>query len=194
MPTSRRPLDRNPAVVYGLLAMPVVLLSIAGYTGYALYPRFDLPTASGLGLLVLAAAAGIASFFSPCSFPLLVTLLSRTEDGQQPSTWRVLRFASALALGAILFLALVGLIISLGGDALFGGVTFTSTAGRVIRTVVGALLLLLGMAQLGYIRLPFYRVADIATPLMQGQAKLRRQHPTLGFGVYGFAYLLAGFG
>jgi hypothetical protein len=34
-----------------------VILAVAGYNGYVLYPRFDLPAVSDTGLLVLAAAA-----------------------------------------------------------------------------------------------------------------------------------------
>ena len=37
----------------------------------------DLPAGEGAGLAVLAAGAGVAAFFSPCSFPLLVTALAR---------------------------------------------------------------------------------------------------------------------
>lgn len=194
MPITRQTSQRNPASSYGLLVLAVVMLSLAGNIGYELYPRFDLPAASGVGLLLPAAAAGIASFFSPCSFPLLVTLLSQQGESHHPDHWRVLRHASALALGAVIFLALVGMSISLGGDALFGGITFTSTAGRLIRTMAGALLLLLGLVQLGYIQWSFYRVADLTTPLMRRQANLRRQKPALGFGLYGFTYLLTGFG
>src|ERR671911_3017045 len=62
---------------YWLLAAGLVLAGLAGYLGYVAFPRFDLAAGVGAGLLVLAAAAGVASFFSPCSFPLLVTLLPR---------------------------------------------------------------------------------------------------------------------
>jgi hypothetical protein len=49
---------------YFLLALVVLVLAAAGYTVYALYPRFDLPPATGIGLLALAAIAGIASLFT----------------------------------------------------------------------------------------------------------------------------------
>lgn len=188
----------NRQTAFWLLTIAVVALAVAGYTGYALYPRFDLPAVSGASLLVLAAAAGIASFFSPCSFTLLLTLLAGNIDAagerQTRNTKQALRPAAALAIGATLFLLLTGALIALGGDALFAGVTFTSVAGRTIRTVVGLLLILLGLIQLGAIPLSFHGISDAATPLMRRQAKLRRQKPTLGFGLYGFAYLLAGFG
>lgn len=197
MPTTRQASQGSSGLGYGLLAAAVVVLAVAGYAGYALYPRFDLPSVSGIGLLVLAAAAGIASFFSPCSFPLLVTLLAReagSRTDRRSSAGRAFRFATALALGATTFLLLAGVVIALGGDALFAGVTFTSTAGRTIRTGVGLLLILLGLIQLGAIPLSFHWAAKGAAPLMRAQARLRRRKPTLGFGLFGFGYLLAGFG
>lgn len=198
MPTSRETHGHQTGLGYWLLALAVVALAVAGYTGYALYPRFDLPAVSGASLLVLAAAAGIASFFSPCSFSLLVTLLARDTgqrgERQAGSATRTLRSASALAIGATVFLFATGAIVALGGDALFAGVTFTSVAGRTIRTVIGVLLIVLGLIQLGAIPLSFHGISDAANPLMRRQAKLRRQNPTLGFGLYGFVYLLAGFG
>lgn len=190
---------RRQWIGYGLLTVIVVVLAVAGYGGYILYPRFGLPAAQGASLLLLAVAAGIGSFFSPCSFPLMVTLLARQSgieaqpDGR-PSLGKALSFAVALALGASAFLLLSGIILALGGGALFAGVTFMSTQGRIIRVVVGAVLVTLGLIQLG--RLPFNLdvIARLANPLMRSQARERRQRPLLGFAILGFAYPLAGFG
>jgi cytochrome c biogenesis protein CcdA len=197
MPTRQPTAQHDPRFWYLLLAAIVGVLALAGYTGYVLYPRFDLPAVTGIGLLVLAAGAGIASFFSPCSFPLLVSLLAR-ESGAGAGTTRnrltrPLRFATALALGATLFLLLTGIAIALGAAALFADVTFTSTAGRLIRLMVGALLIVLGLIQLGLLPVSLSAHA-VASPLMQRQARLRREQPTLGYGLFGFGYLLAGFG
>lgn len=184
---------------YILLASMVAILALAGYAGYVLYPRFDLPAETGIGLLVLAAGTGIASFFSPCSFPLLVTLLSR-ESGARPGQSdarmrRTLGFATALALGATAFLILTGVGIALGASALFEGVTFTSTIGRAIRLGIGVLLIVLGLIQVGVIRAAFGGgMHAVTTPIMRRQARLRREHQTAGFGLFGFIYILAGFG
>lgn len=188
---------------YGLLVVGVALLGSGGYGAYLLYPRFNLPVVDAVGLAVLSLAAGVASFFSPCSFPLLATLLMREARGGQDRTrtpgrpivlGRALTYAAALSLGTVVFLVLTASVIAAGGQALVEQVTFTSLAGRVIRTLVGALLIALGLVQLGVLRLSFYRVADLARPLLQSQARMRRRAPVLGFALFGFGYLLAGFG
>src|SRR5918996_21871 len=112
LPVTPRPSGRS-RTRYVVLAGAVALAGLAGYVGYVVYPRFDLPSVTGAGLLLLAAGAGVASFFSPCSFPLLLTLLAREVGGEPPS--RRLRsalvFAGAFSVGAVAFvLVLLGLI------------------------------------------------------------------------------------
>lgn len=182
---------------YGLLVLGVAALALAGYVGYELYPRFDLPAAEGAGLLILATGAGIASFFAPCSFPLLVTLLSRPAGRRRSATTeaRPLVFGAALAAGAAAFLLLSGVVIALGGRAFFESVTFTSTAGRTLRIIVGSLLIVLGLIQLGvFAASSFHVVEGVTKNLNRSQARLRREHPVAGYLAFGFFYLLAGFG
>ena len=154
----------------------------------------------------LAAGAGVASFFSPCAFPLRVTLLARevgtdgnaADDhdggggGSAPA--RGVQFATALAAGAAVFLVIVGVGIGVGGGALFSQVTFTSTAGIVLRIIMGVLLVLLGLIQLGVIPVPLHAVQAVSRPLLQQQAETRRSAPLAGGALFGFGYLLAGFG
>lgn len=193
--------SKTSALPYGLLLLVVLALALAGYSGYVLYPRFDLPSAAGAGLLVLAAMAGIASFFSPCAFPLLVTLLARetgasqNENGKTPRPLgRALTFASALSVGASLFLLLVGAGIAAGAAPLFASVTFTSGIGRGLRAAIGVLLILLSLVQMGVISVSFDAFEQLTRPLMRRQAQMRRQRPALAFGLFGFVYVLAGFG
>jgi cytochrome c-type biogenesis protein len=172
------------------------VVAAGGFVGYVLYPRFDFPGVEGVGLLGLAAAAGVASFFSPCSFPLLVTLLARqaVADSEAGRPARPAIFGASLALGAAVFMLMAGLVIALGGEALFAGVTFTSTTGITIRVVVGVLLIFLGLIQIGVVPLSMHAVSGVVQPLLKQQARLRRERPVLGFTMFGFAYVLAGFG
>lgn len=187
---------RGGAGGYLAFVLLVLLLAVVGYAGYALYPRFGLPAVEGAAVLLLAAGAGVASFFSPCAFGLLVTLLAR-ETGAGESRRglaRALAFAAGLSAGAAAFVMVVGLVIGLGGAGLVGGVTFTSTAGWALRLAVGAALVLLGLIQLELLPNPLHRVADRIRPLRRLSARERRQRPFLGDVLFGFGYLLAGFG
>jgi cytochrome c biogenesis protein CcdA/copper chaperone CopZ len=200
-PAAARPEMRGRSRAgYWVLAAGVLLLALAGYSGYVLYPRFGLTVIEGATLLVLASGAGVASFFSPCSFPLLVTLLAQQAKAETPAgkaripLGRALSFASALSVGAALFLLLSGLVIALGGEVLFAGVTFTSPAGRIIRVMVGQLLILLGLMQVGVLPFSLHMVEHLSRPLLRWQAQQQRSRPAVGFGILGFGYVLAGFG
>lgn len=187
---------RRTEVPYAVLIVATLAVALLGYLGYVLYPRFHLPAATGASLILLSAAAGIASFFSPCGFPLLVTVLARDatrEDDQLPLR-RALGFGAWLSLGGATFVLLVGLLIAFGAGGLVETVTFTSTTGIVLRSVVGALLVYLGLVQLNVLRAHFGAVERAIRPLLGKQAQLRREHPPIGFTALGFGYLLAGFG
>lgn len=192
--------EQKKVFPYLIFVSFIILLSIAAYSGYVFYPRFDLPAATGSGLLVLAAGAGVASFFAPCSFPLLVTLLSREvgvedEEKKKKTRPKTSSFALALSAGATSFLILAGVILAFGGQQLFSGFTFTSPQAMTTRVIVGIVLILLGLVQSGILsRKGFDWIGDYAKPLIRTQAKLRKEHPIRAFFIYGFGYLIAGFG
>jgi cytochrome c biogenesis protein CcdA len=189
-----------PGLWYALLALTVVLVAVTGWLGFLIYPRMGLPAVEGAALLVLASAAGVAAFFSPCSFPLLATILSREIGAERPAERRAraidaLRFALALSVGAGTFLVLVGLAVAAGSGGLLRGVTFGSDAARLIRIGAGTILVALGLVQIGVIHVPaFHQVDVLARPLQRRQAELRRGSASLGYAVFGFGYILAGFG
>lgn len=96
--------------------------------------------------------------------------------------------------GPAAFVLAAGLVIGLGGAGLVSGVTFTSAAGRALRLSVGALLLLLGLVQLDLLPNPLHRLEDWVRPLQRLAARQRRRRPLWGHVLFGFGYLLAGFG
>jgi cytochrome c biogenesis protein CcdA len=179
---------------YVLLAVALALAGVAGYAGYVAFPRFDLPRAAGLGLLALAAAAGVASFFSPCSFPLLVTLMSREVRGAPSRGRAAVVFASAFSAGAAAFVTILAVLFGLGGRTLAGAITFTSPIGIAIRVTVGLLLIVLGLVQANVLPVSFHAVEGFFRPLSEAQARLRRRHPVAGAALFGLSYLLIGFG
>jgi cytochrome c biogenesis protein CcdA len=103
-------------------------------------------------------------------------------------------FAAGLSLGASVFLVLVGLAIAAGASTYFDDVTFTSTAGITIRIVVGSLLITLGLIQLDLLPVSFRRFEPAMHGYLRRQAQVRRRRPIAGFSLFGFGYLLAGFG
>lgn len=176
---------------FGLLAGTALLLGLLGYIGYEVYPRFDMRAVDGVALLTLAAAAGIASFFSPCAFSLLLTIVGRQGGGFV----RPFRFAAGVSLGATIFVLLLGAMIALGGRALVGSVVFTSAEGRTLRALVGLVLVALGLLQAGLLPNPLHAIDDVIRPRLRLQAEQRRKRPQLvGSTLFGFSYLLAGFG
>jgi cytochrome c biogenesis protein CcdA len=184
---------------YALLAAATAGVALVGYLGYVVYPRFDLPAGTGATLLVLATGAGIASFFSPCSFPLLLSMLARplaaeaAVEGGRPFR-RAALYAAGLSLGASVFLVGVGVAIAAGASTYFDDVTFTSTAGIAIRIAVGVLLVSLGLVQLNVLPVSFRRFEPAMHGYLRRQAQVRRTRPVVGFTLFGFGYLLAGFG
>jgi cytochrome c biogenesis protein CcdA len=176
---------------YLALIGAVLFFALAGYSTYALYPRFGLATTAGSGLLLLAVASGLASLFSPCSFPLLVTLLARQTDGQTRST--LFRSATAFTVGVMFFLLLLGAAIALGAGTFISRFTFTSTSGRGLRLLVGLLLISFGIWQLRGRSLNATWLNSALLPLWDRQFRLRQRKSTLSYGLYGFGYVLAGF-
>ena len=182
--TRRRTLFRFVAVAIGL-----VLVGIAGYVGFVAFVGSAGSTATGV--MVLAAGTGFAAFFSPCSFPLLLTFLAR-RSAESPTA----AMASSLrvALGAGLLLLLIAVVIALGGSGLAAIVEFQSLGGRIFRLAIGVLLIVFGLRQA---RLWVFRMGWLDR-VAATSARWLDPSRVAGAGrrdvLYGFGYFLAGFG
>ena len=64
----------------------------------------------------------------------------------------------------------------------------------MIRITVGLLLVALGLVQLGRLRVRLRRFEPALHGYLRRQAQVRRSRPFMGFTLFGFGYLLAGFG
>ena len=170
-------------------ASGLVVVGVAGYLGFVAFVGSDRNVSAGV--LALAAGTGFAAFFSPCSFPLLLTFLTRRNSNAPGAA---LMSALRVASGAALLLAAVAVAIALGGSALAGVVEFDSSTGRLFRASVGLILVVFGLrqARLWGVRMRWLdRVAGASARVLD---PARVTNPARSDVVYGFGYLLAGFG
>jgi cytochrome c biogenesis protein CcdA len=187
---------RRGQVRFGLIVAGTVLVALLGYVGFRIFPKLDSGTETGAALMALAAATGFAAFFSPCAFPLMLTTLGRQADAGMGyrRLKPALRFALAASIGAVAFLVGFGLLLSLGGEGIARQVTFTSPTGRALRIAAGALLITMGLVQLGKITIPFLRLSTLATTIDRRRNNDGDPNRFFGHVLYGFGYLIAGFG
>ena len=111
---------------------------------------------AGTDLTILVAlAAGVISFLSPCVLPLVPAYLGQmtaiavagSADGQRPSRWLVMRHALAFVAG-------------FGSVFTLLGITATFAAGPLVdylpalRTIGGVVLIVMGLSLAGILRIP----------------------------------------
>lgn len=170
-------------------ALGVLVVGVAGYVGFVAFVGSDREAAAGA--LVLASGTGFAAFFSPCSFPLLLTFLARrSEESKRTAMMSSLRVAG----GAAILLGMVAVVVAAGGSALAGVVEFDSAAGRVFRFTVGLVLVVFGLRQANVMRRRMRWLDTIAGASGRLLDPTRVRSQTGRDLVYGFGYLLAGFG
>lgn len=170
-------------------AIGVVVLGVTGYLGYIAFVGSDRDASAGA--MVLAAGTGFAAFFSPCSFPLLLTFLTgRSTESRGAAVLGAVRMGG----GAATLLGVFGVVVAAGGSALARFLEFDSPQGRSFRLTVGLVLIVLGLRQsdIRRIRMKWFdRVAGATGRLIDPsrvRSRARRDY------VYGFGYLLTGFG
>lgn len=120
----------------------VVLLAVVAIGGYFIFLGFMNRDQLLLSLFPLAIVAGLASFFSPCAFPLLpaaVTANLKSNAGANP-----LFLGLAGAGGVLSFLILLGLVIGTLGQPL--GQLLQDNL-RIVRGIVGIFLIYLAYRQ-----------------------------------------------
>jgi len=195
MTTDREELKRSRLRARMALLIAVTLVvGLAGYVGFRVFREFDVGGAAGIGLVVVAATVGIAAFFSPCSFPLLLTALTRqVTAAPEHRTREALRFAGGASIGAVAFVAGFGLLLSLGGGAIARLFSLDSAQGRILRVVVGIVLIVMGLVQLRVINLRFSSMTKLAEPVDRKRAEIGDETRFSSHVLYGFGYLAAGF-
>ncbi len=185
-------LARRSRLRWVVVSVGLVLVGIGGYFGFVAFVESGSMGGLGAGVVGLAVATGFAAFFSPCSFPLLLTFLARQyETGSRRA---VLIASLRVGLGAVMFFALLGLVLALAGEGLAGLIGFDTLTGRIFRATLGLFLLVLGLRQANLIKARFGVFDSIAGRAIRTFDTSNLENQAQRDFVYGFGYLLAGFG
>ena len=180
----RRQLARLTAIAVGL-----AVIGVAGYLGFVAFVESDRSVSTGI--MVLAAVTGFAAFFSPCSFPLLLTFLARRSTD---STGSAVLSAVRVGAGAAALLLIAAVMMASAGTAVATVVEFDSASGRLFRAVIGVLLILLGLRQARLFGVRLRWLDRVAAPASRAFDPARVTGQARSDFVYGFGFLLAGFG
>ena len=170
-----------------------------GYSVFVFFIKSFSPTVGTISLLAFAVVAGIATFFSPCSFPLMPGYLARhlqVVDKDPKKTRRgVVSNGVAAAGGVFLFDLILGLAIVLIGSSFAGSLGISGPSPnlyvRILRGAVGAFLVLLGILNLRGTGI-FHN--DSLTSIGKRLMKNGELKPSREMFAYGFGYVSVGIG
>jgi cytochrome c-type biogenesis protein len=108
---------------------------------------------------LVAVAAGLLSFLSPCVLPLVPAYIGQltavavasSEAGATPSRWTSLRHAAAFVLGFGVVFGILGLTATFAAGPLVDYIPF-------LRQLGGVVLIVLGLSLAGILRIPIFAV------------------------------------
>jgi cytochrome c-type biogenesis protein len=125
-------------------------------------------TISPVSVYALAIFAGVASFFSPCAFPMFPGYMSfymnkHMESGEKPTGKKAAASGSIAALGIIIVYVISGVLI-------LGGASFVTPYIGALQLLVGIILVILGLLMLTEIQ--YY---SIIRPFQNLFAKLKQK-------------------
>lgn len=185
------PLKAN-VIGLGYTALLLITLSLGLVGWFFGFRLFAVPNGvvTPSALLPLAVLAGVASFFSPCVFPLLPayvmsSLTIKTREKTHPMIGAV-----AAAGGVVVFLLIFGVFVGVLGEAFVR--SFGTAASIVpIRRLVAVILLVLGI---GHLTDALARPLHAIGSFMQRAMPVRGTPVPTGLFWYGFGYTAAGLG
>ncbi|MBI2084874.1 MAG: hypothetical protein HYT70_04685 [Candidatus Aenigmarchaeota archaeon] len=177
------------------LLISLILLAFVILFGYLTFRYFVITvtkTFEVYSLLFLAIVAGIATFFNPCSFPVLPAYLTSFYGARRKGISKIVYYGVLTALGIIVFNIIFGSLIGILGENFAKSFALSTDQPnlyvRIFRGVVGSVLILFGFSQyftgLGF----FHRIAEYSNRL------IIRQNSSAKAFTYGFAYNIIGIG
>ena len=188
-------------LLYGASLLTLLALIGLGYAGFRWFAVGVMPQPEALNLYLLAVVAGLASFFSPCAFPLLPGYLAfyhgaGQSQGDVNRSGSAIRLGVAAMAGVATFVLVLGLAIALLGAGAAKGLSISGDAPsslvRGIRGMVGIILIALGVGQLTN-RVIKPRAADALAFATRPRRDGGRSGAD-GVYLYGLGYVAAGLG
>lgn len=168
-----------------------LLVTAAGYLAFRVFAADVKPDPLAWGLPAFSVLAGVAAFFSPCSFPLLPGYVSHVASDVEPGRTRL---AVWPALGVAGFTLLLGAGVWLAGTAVAAGFSMRSgDPGPVVlglRAVVGVALVGLGAYAIFGRTIRTGLLDSLSRPIGIDETPRPARRLTL----YGFGYVAAGLG
>jgi cytochrome c-type biogenesis protein len=183
----------------GLILLLLAVIGL-GYAGFRYFATVVMPQPGAYYLPTLAVIAGVASFFSPCAFPLLPSYLSFYTEAsgnsiQGARSIRALVLGLAAAAGVLTFTLILGTIIGLLGTSTGKALSISgpepSRFVLWLRGSVGVMLVALGLAQWFNVNLKpgiVDKLAWYTRPNRQGNGGATTLY------LYGLGYTAAGMG
>lgn len=178
------------------VSVSLALITLSGYVTFIIFIREFVPNAASISLLLFALVAGVATFFSPCSFPLLPGYLAHYLSASRTNRIRDLLNTGMLAgLGVLSFNLALGVTIAAVGASVAQSLAISTPSPSnlvlLFRGLVGMLLIGLGAMNLRGSQLFHSRFFREIAQRLRGATKANR-NPSIF--AYSFAYVSVGIG
>ncbi len=182
------------------LILATVAVVATGYGVFLYFLKGFSPTSGSLSLMIFAVVAGIATFFSPCSFPLMPGFLTRhiqLASGARQRTRTISTLSNGLAAagGVLLFDLTLGLVILILGLTFGGTLAISNSSPNIyVRTLRGSVgLILIGLGLLGLRGVGIFH-AVVLNSFGRIVTEKGQVGPRLEMFAYGFGYVSIGIG
>ena len=189
--------SRRPGLAYGGILLLLGLIMAGGYTLFRGFVLLVNPAPQLYGLWILSLTAGVASFFSPCAFPLLPSYLSISPSEKEGTRGSTVSSGLTAAFGVLAFDLLLGLLIAVLGACVGSSLTITGSEPNslvvIFRGLLGVVLFALGILQLKGVNLK-PRLVDAFVYRVRPLQGSETKSSLIKFYLYGFGYTAAGVG
>jgi cytochrome c-type biogenesis protein len=177
------------------ISLSLLLITAVIVAGYFIFRYFVVDVTKAFdsySLLFLAIVAGIATFFSPCSFPTLPAYLSSFYGKEEKNISKIVYYGALTAIGIVVFNIIFGSLIGVLGESFAKSFAISTNQPnlyvRIFRGVVGSALILFGISQYFTGLRFFHNITHYGTRLVT-----QNSQTTKAF-TYGFAYNIIGIG